>query len=74
MRFSFQPSALEDFSKPCCVVRDVTQEVRLKQTEQMVAFPKVPDLCGGGTEIDLLKCQTTEVQTGIKLKCYTSDL
>lgn len=65
MRFSFQPFALEDLSKLCSVVRDVTQEVRLKQTEQMVAFPKVPDLCGG-TEIDLLKCQATEVQTGIK--------
>lgn len=32
-------------------------------------FPK-----GGRTEIDLLKCQGTEVQTGVKSKLYTSGL
>lgn len=46
VRCSFQPFALGDFSGLCSVASDVTQEVRLKQTEQMAAFPKVPDLCG----------------------------
>ena len=38
-----------------------------------MAFPKVPDLYGR-TEIDFLKCQGTEVQTGFKSKLYTSGL
>lgn len=73
MRLSFLPFALEDFSKLCSVASDVMQEVELNQTEQMVAFPKVPDLCGR-TEIDFLKCQGAEVLTGIKSKLYTSGL